>query len=248
MQNHIATPQGTDSRYWIIVPAAGIGSRMKAGIPKQYLMIGTKTILEHTLERLLNVPSLAGILVAIAKEDTRWARLSISKHPLVHSVEGGEERSHSVLNALHYLHDKIKPDAWVLVHDAARPCTTLASINSLCVSLCDDVVGGILALPVSDTLKRVNATQTILNTLDRRSLWQAQTPQLFRFHLLRDCLLKTFACNEPITDEASAVEFCGYSPKVVEGRSDNIKITRPDDLSLAEFILRQQENKIGNNQ
>ena len=143
-----------------------------------------------------------------------------------------EEISH-VLNAVH-----------VRGHDAARPCVTLTAINNLCTTLCNDDVGGILAVSVSDTLKQVDANNSIVDTIDRRSLWQAQTPQLFRYKLLHDCLSQTLARHEIITDEASAVELCGYSPKVVEGRNDNIKITRPDDLPLAAFILHLQENRM----
>jgi 2-C-methyl-D-erythritol 4-phosphate cytidylyltransferase len=227
-------------RYWAIVPAAGSGSRMGSSVPKQYMTLGTKTIIEHTLERLLAIRSLAGVVVAVSKQDANWQRLAVSRHPLIHCVEGGAERANSVLNALLYLQDKIQPHDWVLVHDAARPCVTLASIESLCAALCNDPVGGILAVPVSDTLKQVDLQQSILNTLDRRLFWQAQTPQLFRYKLLLDCLTNSITGNKPITDEASALEFCGFSPKVVEGRNDNIKITRADDLGLAAFILQQQ--------
>jgi 2-C-methyl-D-erythritol 4-phosphate cytidylyltransferase len=244
----------TSANYWAIVPAAGTGSRMGTAVPKQYAMLGSKKIIEHTLERLLEIPSLAGIVVAVSKQDAEWQNLPISQNPLIHSVEGGAERAHSVLNALLYLRNKelrnkelrnkVQANDWVLVHDAARPCVTLTNIESLCTSLRDDPVGGILAVPVSDTLKQVNSQKSILNTLDRRLLWQAQTPQLFRYQLLLDCLKKSIERNENITDEASAVESCGYSPKIVEGRTDNIKITRPDDLSLAEFILQQQEQRL----
>lgn len=229
------------SNYWIIVPAAGIGSRMGSETPKQYLSLDAKTVIEHTLERLLELPSLAGIVVVVAKTDTHWSHLAVSKHPLIYSVEGGAERATSVLNGLNYLHEKIQPQDWVLVHDAARPCVTLSTIETLCTTLCDDSVGGILATLVSDTLKQVDTKNTVIKTLDRRSLWQAQTPQLFRYKLLHDCLSQTLARGENVTDEASALELCGYSPKVVEGRNDNIKITRSDDLLLAVFILQQQQ-------
>lgn len=228
-------------RYWVVVPAAGMGARMGSEIPKQYLLLGSKTILEHTLERLLKLPLLAGVVVAVSKTDLLWPTLAISKHSLIHTAEGGTERANSVLNGLNYLNEKIQPDDWVLVHDAARPCVTLTNISVLCESMQNDDVGGILAVPVSDTLKYVSADNVIDNTVDRRCLWRAQTPQMFRYQLLRDCLIQTMARNENITDEASALELCGYTPKVVEGREDNIKITRPDDLLLAAFILQQQE-------
>jgi len=227
--------------YWFVIPAAGIGARMNADKPKQYLSLHNKTIIEHTLERILQFPLLAGVVVAIGANDRYWAQLPISKHPLIHTVEGGVERANSVLNALDYLQNKIAPTDWVLVHDAARPCVTLSAIKALCDNLPYHAAGGILAVPVSDTLKQVVQGNAIQATIDRRSLWQAQTPQMFPYKLLRECLMQSLARNENITDEASALEICGYQPVVVEGRTDNIKITRPDDLLLAAFILHQQE-------
>jgi 2-C-methyl-D-erythritol 4-phosphate cytidylyltransferase len=162
----------------------------------------------------------------------------------VHTIHGGASRADSVLNGLNYLADKAHALDWVSVHDAARPCVTLSSIQKLCDELAASDVGGILAVPVSDTLKQVTNQNEIQTTVDRNSLWQAQTPQLFRYKLLRDCLVQSLAKNEIITDESSAVELCGYKPQVVEGRTDNIKITRPDDLLLAEFILQQQEKQL----
>jgi len=234
----------SSSRYWFIVPAAGVGARMDADKPKQYLMMGGKTIIERTLSRILNFPDLAGIVVPLGREDSYWNSLGILQHPMVHTIYGGINRADSVLNGLHYLADKAHDQDWVLVHDAARPCVTLSSIQKLCDQLADSDVGGILAVPVSDTLKQVADKNEIQSTLDRRPLWQAQTPQLFRYKLLRDCLTQTLANNHLITDESSAVELCGYKPQVVEGRNDNIKITRPDDLLLAEFIVKQQEKHL----
>jgi 2-C-methyl-D-erythritol 4-phosphate cytidylyltransferase len=234
-------PLLTPARYWFVIPAAGIGSRMGADKPKQYLMLGDKTIIEHTLQRILSFPNLAGVVVPLSSEDTYWTSLTILQHPLVHTIHGGEARADSVLNGLNYLADKVHPQDWVLVHDAARPCVTITSIQSLCNDLAGSAVGGILAVPVSDTLKHIAGKNEIQSTVDRSVLWQAQTPQLFRYKLLHDCLTQTLARKENITDESSAVELCGYKPQVVEGRSDNIKVTRPDDLLLAEFILKQQD-------
>ena len=231
-------------RYWFVIPAAGIGSRMGADKPKQYLMLGDKTILEHTLLRILTLPNVAGIVVPLSSEDNYWTSLTILQHPLVHTIHGGANRAESVLSGLNYLVDKAHALDWVLVHDAARPCVTQSSIQKLCDELADSNVGGILAVPVSDTLKQITNKNEIQTTVDRGPLWQAQTPQLFRYKLLRDCLVQTLANNETITDESSAVELCGYKPQVVEGRNDNIKITRPDDLLLAEFILQQQEKHL----
>jgi 2-C-methyl-D-erythritol 4-phosphate cytidylyltransferase len=230
-------------RYWFVIPAAGIGSRMGTDKPKQYLMLGNKTILEHTITRILSLPNLAGIVVPLNSQDNLWTSLTILQHPLVHTIHGGAQRADSVLNGLNYLADKAHPKDWVLVHDAARPCVTIDNIQKLCDDLVGDEIGGILAVPVSDTLKQVASINKIQTTVARSALWQAQTPQLFRYNLLRDCLMQTLARGENITDESSAVELCGYQPKVVEGRSDNIKITRADDLLLAEFILQQQETR-----
>ena len=237
-------PLLTPIRYWFIIPAAGVGARMGAAKPKQYLMLGGKTILEHTLLRILSLPNLAGIVVPLSSQDSYWTSLTILQHPLVHTIHGGESRAISVLNGLNYLADKAHSADWALVHDAARPCVTLSSIQALCDELANSNVGGILAVPASDTLKYVASKNEIQTTIDRTPLWQAQTPQMFRYKLLRDCLLQSLANNETITDESSAVELCGYKPQVIEGRTDNIKITRPDDLLLAEFILQQQEKHL----
>lgn len=237
-------PLLTSPRYWFVIPAAGIGARMGAGKPKQYLMLGDKTILEHTLLRILTLPDLAGVIVPLSSDDSYWTSLTILQHPLVHTIHGGASRADSVLNGLHYLADKSHALDWVLVHDAARPCVTLSSIQTLCDQLAGSDIGGILAVPASDTLKQVINKNEIQTTIDRSALWQAQTPQMFRYKLLRDCLAQSIANNEIITDESSAVELCGYKPQVIEGRNDNIKITRPDDLILAEFILKQQEKHL----
>lgn len=238
-----STPAALSPQYWAIVPAAGIGARMCAAKPKQYLLLAGKTILEQTLERLLQLPFLAGVVVAVAEDDDFWPTLDIGHHEKIHKVIGGAERADSVLSALDFLQDKLGEQDWVMVHDAARPCVELAAIEILCAELGDDPVGGILALPVTDTVKKVGSDNAIECTIDRRVLWLAQTPQLFRFQLLRDCLSQTLARKENITDEASAVELCGFTAKVVESTSDNIKITRPGDLALAEFILQNQASR-----
>ena len=229
------------SQYWFIVPAAGVGARMNADRPKQYLLLANKTILEHTLTRILTLPHLAGIVVPLSKDDSYWTSLTILQHPLVHTIHGGESRADSVLSGLNYLADKVYEQDWILVHDAARPCITSASIQKLCDELAESETGGILAVPVSDTLKKIVDHNQIQSTVDRKPLWQAQTPQMFRYALLRDCLTQALAKKENVTDESSAIELCGFKSKVVEGRSDNIKVTRPDDLLMAEFILNQQE-------
>jgi 2-C-methyl-D-erythritol 4-phosphate cytidylyltransferase len=231
--------------FWCVVPAAGIGSRMGLEFPKQYLKLHDKTILEHTLTRLLLIPGLRGIIVAIHAADSWWPELSIAGDSRIQVVHGGDERCDSVLNALEYLITVADTQDWVLVHDAARPCIALESINRLIESLNGNPVGGILGVPVSDTLKKVKMDLHIQETIDRRTLWQAQTPQMFRLGLLHTCLTTAISQQHAITDEASAVEFCGYSPLILEGRSDNIKITRPDDVALVQFILNQQTVNTG---
>lgn len=237
-----SSPTSSDTtRYWGIVPAAGIGTRMGTNRPKQYLTIGAKTLLEHTLERLLELPQLAGLVVALHPEDRYWEELPIAADARIAVVDGGEDRSRSVLNALNFLTLQASAQDWVLVHDAVRPCVTAASIDNLCHRSAKHEVGAILGVPVSDTLKFVNAQQAIQSTRDRAGLWQAQTPQMFRYQLLHQCLARALAQGEQLTDEASALEAAGYRPLVVEGRTDNIKVTRPEDLKLAALILQHQQ-------
>lgn len=234
---HITSPQ--TPAYWIIVPAAGVGARMGASCPKQYLSLLGKTVIEHTLERLLLLPNIAGVYLVLGENDGYWNQLALAQHPRIHRVSGGEERCDSVLNALKQLQDKVLPNDWVLVHDAARPCIQMQSVLHLIEQVKDHPVGGILGVPVSDTLKQVDDF-VIGSTIDRRFLWQAQTPQMFRVGLLRDCLQRGLAEGKLITDESSALEFYGYQPLMVQGRSDNIKVTRPEDLPIAAMILQQQ--------
>lgn len=229
-------------RYWAIVPAAGKGARMGAALPKQYLKINDQTILEHTLTRLSQVPQLAGIYLALSAGDQHWRSLSLRQYPHLNFVEGGSERCDSVLNSLLELQHDAHEDDWVLVHDAARPCIAVESVTSLINQLQGNEVGGILGVPVSDTLKQVDQDFNIQCTVDRRVLWQAQTPQMFRYGLLLRCLQQSLKDGKAITDEASALEACGYQPLIVQGRSDNIKITRPEDLAVATIILQQQSD------
>lgn len=236
------TDPPSDTRCWIVVPAAGIGTRMRSELPKQYLSLRGKTLLECTLERLLGLPNISGIVLALAATDSYWERLPMAGNGRIAIVDGGAERSRSVLNALNYLTLQAKARDWVLVHDAARPCVTANMIAGLRRHLSEHEVGGILGVPVGDTLKKVGSDHCIQATEDRRGLWQAQTPQLFRYQLLHQCLTRALAQGESVTDEASALELAGYHPAMVEGRSDNIKVTRPEDLVLAEAILQQQES------
>ena len=223
---------------WAIVPAAGVGKRMQSDKPKQYLELAGKTVIEQTLFRLLEAKVFSGIAVAISVEDPYWPELDISKHPDVLTAPGGKERADSVLSGLRMLSPKATDRDWVLVHDAARPCITRSDIHLLINQLQTDEVGGILALSSHDTLKNV-LDNNILGTLDRRHIWRALTPQMFRYGMLKTALEESVG-NPAVTDEASALELKGLQPKIVEGRPDNIKITRPEDLALAQFYLEQQ--------
>ncbi|OAH95923.1 2-C-methyl-D-erythritol 4-phosphate cytidylyltransferase [Methylomonas methanica] len=223
---------------WAVVPAAGVGKRMQADRPKQYLPLAGKTVIEHTLNRVLQSGAFQAVAVAISVEDPYWPELDVSKHPDVITAPGGKERADSVLSALKSLQGQAAEDDWVLVHDAARPCLTASDIHLQIDTLKDDAVGGILALSSHDTLKHVDG-DTITATIDRKHVWRALTPQMFKYGMLRDALQQTEG-NPAVTDEASALELLGFQPKIVEGRPDNIKITRPEDLALAHFYMEQQ--------
>jgi len=239
------------AKYWAVVPAAGIGSRMATNVAKQYLPLLGQCVLEHTLAKLLTLPELSAIVVAVRSDDTLWPTLAISTHPKIITTVGGLERADSVGKGLQALAEFALANDWVLVHDAARPCISIETLSHLVATLDSDPVGGILAVPVADTLKRAGVNfvlgQTmphITTTVDRVNLWQAQTPQMFRYAALRSSLSRADAEKFRVTDEASAMEFAGYTPKLVQGRSDNIKITTPEDLELAELILRRQQARV----
>jgi 2-C-methyl-D-erythritol 4-phosphate cytidylyltransferase len=227
-------------KYWAVVPAAGVGKRMNADRPKQYLPLLDKTVIEHTLMRLLKADVFSAVAVAISEEDPYWPELDIASNEKVITAAGGKERADSVLSALKAIRTLASDDDWVLVHDAARPCITTIDIIHLINSLKTDDVGGILALSSHDTLKNVQG-DFIVETLDRRHIWRALTPQMFRYGLLKSAL-EAAEGNPAITDEASALELKGLQPKIVEGRPDNIKITRPEDLALAQFYMEHQND------
>ena len=232
------TSQDNDiAQYWAVVPAAGIGKRMNAEIPKQYLNIGVKTVIEYTLNTLLRHPKITGIVVAISPNDQHWELMKFASNKPILTVTGGEHRYQSVLNALHALREIVKSNDWVLVHDAARPCLRSTDVSKMIQELRRDAVGGILAVPVKDTIKQSDSNNIISKTIDRTLLWHAQTPQMFRYGLLCTALTQSMQKKLIVTDEASAIEFCGYQPKLVEGHADNIKITSPEDLEIASYYL-----------
>lgn len=224
-----------------IVPAAGCGRRMQAASPKQYIKIGTQTILEYTLDKLLSFAIIKQIVVVINHDDCLFTTLPVASHPKIVVTYGGATRADSVLAGLAVLnnHD------WVLVHDAARPCVSHEDIKKLIDVVIKQQTGAILATRITDTIKKAQPTlndncSMIEATYDRRFLWAAATPQMFNVSRLRSALIKAQANSLEITDEASAMEFCGDYPLLVECRRDNIKVTQPEDLALATFYLSAQ--------
>lgn len=220
----------------VVIPSAGIGSRMQSDIPKQYLKLGQQMVIEHTIHQFLTHPVVNKVIVVVSENDSIFSHLSIHSHPSILITTGGVERAHSVLNGL-----ALVDSEWVLIHDAARPCITHADIDQL-VELANHFMdGGILATPVKDTMKRSNQDGVISQTVERAMLWHAMTPQFFQTQQIVDALSNALEQGLSITDEASAMEYAGYAPKLVAGRADNIKITVPEDLAFAQFILQQQE-------
>jgi 2-C-methyl-D-erythritol 4-phosphate cytidylyltransferase len=204
---------------------------MAADRPKQYLQLGGLTILEHSLLCFLDHPRLKGLVISLAVDDPYWPTLPCALDSRIQRVDGGKERSDSVLNALLFLHAQGADDNdWVLVHDAARPNLARRDLDNLLGELADDPVGGLLAVPAKDTLKRADSSGRVTETVDRSLIWQAYTPQMFRLGALHRALADSLVSNVSITDEASAIEWAGQSPRLIEGRADNIKVTRPEDL------------------
>ncbi len=234
-----------ETSYWVIVPAAGVGKRMGSSVPKQYLDLGGRPVIDHTIERLLLHPTIDGLYLAISEEDSRWPDTEFAGHPDLVTVTGGAERCYSVFNALTRLLRRARPDDWVLVHDAARPCVRRADIDHLIAMLREHDVGGLLGMPVRDTMKRTDAADRITETVERLHLWHAFTPQMFRLGVLYKAMRDALDAGFLVTDEASAIEWAGLRPIMVEGHSDNLKITRPEDLPLAAYFLERQLREDG---
>ncbi|WP_106418393.1 2-C-methyl-D-erythritol 4-phosphate cytidylyltransferase [Salinicola tamaricis] len=224
---------------WLIVPAAGRGSRMQADRPKQYLALHGRSVLARTLERLHQAFPEAALRLCLDPDDayfdpddvpfSEWQR-----------VDGGSERVDSVRRALSSIAAEAAADDWVLVHDAARPCVQLCDLTALSLALEEEAIGALLAAPVADTMKRADARGRVSHTEPRDGLWHALTPQAFRYDLLRQALDAALATGTAVTDEASAIEAMGLAPLLVSGSRDNLKITRPEDLILAARILSLQ--------
>jgi 2-C-methyl-D-erythritol 4-phosphate cytidylyltransferase len=213
---------------------------MAARVPKQYLPLHGRTVIDHTVERVLLHPKIDGLYLALSDADDWWQATEFAGHPDLVRVSGGIERCHSVMRALDALSPRAAESDWVLVHDAARPCIRRADIDHLIDMLATQDVGGLLGRLVHDTMKRTDAADRVVKTVDRNRLWHAYTPQMFRFGLLRDALQRALDAGVLVTDEASAVEWAGHCPIMVEGHPDNLKITRPEDLPLAAYFLQQQ--------
>jgi len=232
------------ARYFALVPAAGGGSRLGAATPKQYLTVAGHPLLYHALRELALNPRIERVFVVLAPGDTRfravaWGELGARMQPL---YCGGETRAASVYNGLLAARDAIAGDDWVLVHDAARPCVSPAAIERLIGAVGEDGAGGLLALPVADTLKRGNGDGRVAATEPRDGLWHAQTPQMFRYDVLIEALRR---CGPAIvTDEASAIESMGLKPRLVMGESTNLKVTYPEDLALAAAILGSKDRPV----
>ncbi|WP_295882783.1 2-C-methyl-D-erythritol 4-phosphate cytidylyltransferase [uncultured Thiohalocapsa sp.] len=230
----------TGVRCWGLIPAAGVGRRFGAEVPKQYLALAGRPVIDHAIGAFVAHPGIAGCAVVLGAEDGWWADVSAyAGHPRVLRAPGGAERCHSVRNGLEALAQRAADEDWVLVHDAARPCLRRTDLDRLLEALQDEPVGALLAVPIADTVKRADAGQ-VAETLPRSALWRAYTPQAFRLGLLRRALDHAATKDLIVTDDASAVELLGLRPALVECSADNIKITRPEDLPLAAFYLEQQ--------
>lgn len=233
---------------WCLLPAAGIGQRMGANLPKQYLPLANQTLIEVTLSRLhLAFPD-AILVLPLHPKDLWWPATELrflKRYPNVKLLTclGGDERADSVLAGLNALAAFAQPNDWVLVHDVARPCVTQQDLHNLFTALQNHPVGGLLAAPVADTMKRgqgSNDANEVSATVDRNQLWHALTPQMFRFNKLHSALTQGLEKGLNLTDESSALEAAGFKPLLIAGRRDNIKITHPEDLPFAELLLAQQ--------
>jgi 2-C-methyl-D-erythritol 4-phosphate cytidylyltransferase len=224
-------------RFHIIIPAAGAGNRMATAIPKQYLPLNGKPMVSHSIQTFFACPRIASINLALSADDFFWRSLTLDNHSrLTLHYTGGDTRAQTVLNTLDAMRPSVDENDWILVHDAARPGLTGQLLNQLLDTLEQDAVGGLLALPLADTLKQANADSRVTQTIPRDALWQAQTPQMFRFNLLHQALTQFDGVP---TDEAQAVEALGLQPKLVMGSLRNMKVTYPQDLALMELMMQK---------
>lgn len=231
---------------WAIVPAAGTGSRMRSDTAKQYLRFQGKTILEHSLDRLLTHPQIEGAVVVVSEDDHFWDGLKYHSDKAVITAIGGRERQHSVYRGLCKLQHRMGNDVIALIHDAVRPLVSHADLSGVIDAARQHDAGAILASKVTDTLKMQADDMTIAKTLPREGLWQALTPQVFRLPVLLNALKKVVEDQLAITDDAQAVEMAGFAPTLVAGNADNFKITTPGDLALAEKVWLNQRDQHDN--
>lgn len=232
-------------RYFVVMPAAGSGRRFAAHLPKQYAALGATTVIEHSLAPFEADPDCAGIVVVTSADDATWPAIAARRARPVVTATGGAERAHSVRAGLQALATRALPDDWIMVHDAARPCFAAEDLAQLKKELSAHAVGGLLAIPLADTLKRAASagdSATVEATVDRAGLWRAATPQVFRFGVLLGALDAAIAAQRIPTDEAQALEWAGHRPRLVAGRADNIKVTTAADLALAAAILQTRDN------
>lgn len=237
----MTTPSQNNKQLVVIIPAAGVGKRMLASCPKQYLEINHQSILTHTVNRLLSHPQVAKAIIVLSDEDEYFSQTELVNKSNIIRVSGGKERVDSVLNGLHAVDAKQFP--WVLVHDAARPCITHDDIDNLIEQCIDNDCGGLLAAQVIDTMKQNDPAHpnSVGMTIARDHLWHAFTPQMYKTTELTQAIKKAVEQGKEITDESSAIELAKLPSLLVPGRRDNIKITRPEDLALATFYLEQQK-------
>ncbi|MBL4823077.1 MAG: 2-C-methyl-D-erythritol 4-phosphate cytidylyltransferase [Colwellia sp.] len=230
-----------DEKFLVIVPAAGVGKRMLASCPKQYLEINKQSILTHTTNRLLSHPKIAKVILILSDEDEYFSQTELADNTNIIRVSGGKERVDSVINGLQIIDVEKYP--WVLVHDAARPCVTHEDIDKIIGQCIANNCGGLLATQVVDTMKQNSQVQPnmVSSTIERRNLWHAFTPQMYKTVELKQAIEQALKEGKDITDESSAIELAGLPSLLVLGRHDNIKITRPEDLALATFYLEQQK-------
>ena len=222
-------------RHFALLPAAGVGARMAAGHPKQYLDIHGRPMIWHAIRAFERHPAIDRVYVVLAAEDGWWADYDWSAFATLTALRcGGATRAESVANGLRAMADEVGGEDWVLVHDAARPCLSRVLLDKLLADIAGDEVGGILAAPVADTLKREGEGRRIRETVPREKLWGAQTPQMFRHALLLQALEQA---GNAVTDEASALEHLGLSPRLVESDLTNLKVTYPRDLEVAAWLL-----------
>ena len=228
------------ARYWLIVPAGGIGRRFSPKLPKQFFPLGQSNVAQQCLSRLLKVPQMDRLIVPCKIREKWWSSVPATKNHRVELVEGGLDRAESVLNGLLALAKDATSSDWVLVHDIVRPCVTVGSIMKLRESVHRHPIGGILVSPTSDTVKLISEHGQIKTTLDRRYCRLAQTPQMFRYGELLEAMEYAIKHKKAVTDESSALEQLGKTIKMVEGRADNVKITWAEDLIFADAIIKEQ--------